>query len=142
MQSLDSHIKNTGAMDGFILGAVDAVATVQVGELAIAGDSEMATNPTVGTTNSAPESGSSSSELEQIMRMAAELKTSQLVATPEIVKAIAAQMSEEDLPSDLQTIVKNSRESAIPKFQPVQVATQMLDQWRSRQNGNQQTATV
>lgn len=140
MQRLDQHIKESGTMDGFIVGRVEPEGS-ESGELALA-------QPSAGLANESSELAGEMPPVqpteefqpgidEQLIRMAAELKTQQLIATPEIVRAIATQMTEEDLPDDLRSVVQNARESVAPKFQPAQVASQMLNQWRSRQSGNQ-----
>ncbi len=75
-------------------------------------------------------------DLNQIMRSAAELKAREL-AMPDLVKrAVADRMSEEDLPEDLKEKVAAVREAANPKYTPAEVASNLLEQWRSSLGGN------
>jgi hypothetical protein len=132
MQRLDQHIKTTGAMDGFILGA----AVEEGGDLAIAGEAGlMGEEPPVQQTEEVQPGID-----EQIIRMAAQLKAQQLAMTPEIIRAIANQMTEDDLPADLKAMVQGSREAIAPKMQPSQLASQMLSQWREQRKSDLVTA--
>jgi hypothetical protein len=124
MEKLDQHIKTSGTMDGFILGAVADVG----GDLAIAGESGLTGEEPPAQRPEEVQPGID----EQIIRMAAQLKAQQLTMTPEIIRAIANQMTEEDLPEDLRAMVKGSREAIAPKVQPSQLASQMLSQWREQ----------
>jgi hypothetical protein len=134
MQRLDQHIKIAGAMDGFILGA----AVEEGGDLAIAGEAGlMGEEPPMRQTEEVQPGID-----EQVIRLAAELKTQQLVMTPEIIRAIANQMTEDDLPEDLRAMVQGSREAIAPKVQPSMVAAQMLNQWREQRHATQELATV
>ena len=71
----------------------------------------------------------------RLRRSAAELKARE-VAMPDLVKrAVADQMTEEDLPEDLKEKVNLAREAANPKFTPTEVASQLLNQWRATKGG-------
>jgi hypothetical protein len=74
--------------------------------------------------------------LEQLIYEAAQLKMQNLSA-PHLVKLhLAQQMSEDDLPSEMQEKVQQVRNAANPKFQPASVASNLLQQWRNRsENG-------
>lgn len=132
MQRLDQHIKASGTMDGFILGAVAQVG----GDLAIAGEAGlMGENLPVQQTEEVQPGID-----EQLIRMAAQLKAQQLAMTPEIIRSLAAQMTEDDLPEDLRAMVKGSREAIAPKMQPSQLASQMLNQRREQRKSDLVTA--
>lgn len=74
-------------------------------------------------------------EVNGLMRSAAELKARE-VAMPDLIKrAIADQITEEDLPFDLKEKVKKAREAANPKFTPTEVANKLLSQWRANKGG-------
>jgi hypothetical protein len=137
MKKLDQHIKASGTMDGFILGAVEGAA----GGLAIADESGLS-----GAASPATETGTGAESVgvdEQLIRMAAEVKAQRLIMTPRIVEAIANQMSEDELPEDLKVMVHQSREAiSAPKIQPAQVATNILSQWRSQRSGNVQEVAI
>jgi hypothetical protein len=124
MEKLHQHIKTAGTMDGFILGAAAEVG----GDLAVAGEAGLTgEEPPMQRTEEVPPGID-----EQLIRLAAQLKAQQLTTTPEIIRAIASQMTEEDLPEDLRVMVQGAREAISPKFQPSQVASQMLSQWREQ----------
>jgi hypothetical protein len=132
MQRLDQHIKTTGAMDGFILGA----AAEEGGDLAIAGEAGLVGEELPMQQTEEVQPGID----EQLIRMAAQLKAQQLAMTPEIIRAIANQMTEDDLPADLKAMVQGSREAIAPKMQPSQLASQMLSQWREQRKSDLVTA--
>jgi len=70
--------------------------------------------------------------LEQLVYEAAQIKMQNL-ATPHLVKLhLAQQMSEDDLPPEMQEKVQQVRHAANPKFQPSSVASNLLQQWRNR----------
>jgi hypothetical protein len=137
LEKLDSWIKEKGKMDGFIeqegqQGAIDG------GALAVSGDAGLS-GADAAAADSEPQSHG---DMEQLIRMAAQLKAQQLTATPDIIRAIAAQMTEEDLPDDLRAVVQGSREALSPKIQPAQIAESLLDQWRSNRSGTTATAAA
>ncbi len=71
-------------------------------------------------------------DLNQLVRSAAELKAQHL-AMPDLVKLqLASQMGEEDLPDDLKAKVAAAREAANPKYQPANLAANLLGQWRKQ----------
>ena len=82
-----------------------------------------------------PEQPTEQFDVNGLMRGAAELKARE-VAMPDLVKrAVADQMTEEDLPEDLKEKVNLAREAANPKFTPTEVASQLLSQWRATKGG-------
>ena len=82
-----------------------------------------------------PEQPTEQFNVNGLMRGAAELKARE-VAMPDLVKrAVADQMTEEDLPLDLKEKVNLAREAANPKFTPAEVASQLLSQWRATKGG-------
>ena len=82
-----------------------------------------------------PEQPTEQFDIDGLVRDAAELKARE-VAMPDLVKrAVADQMTEEDLPEDLKEKVDLAREAANPKFTPTEVASQLLSQWRSAKGG-------
>jgi hypothetical protein len=127
LQRLGEHIQQTGKMQGFLDGN---------GDLALAAESSILN----AAATPAPQDEPVQPGMEdEIIRMAAELKGQQLVMMPLVVQELASRMTYEDLPPDVRAKVDSVRESASPKFQPSQVASSILDQWRNR---NQQPATV
>ncbi len=75
-------------------------------------------------------------DLNQIMREAAELKARELAMPHLVKKAVAERMTEDDLPEDLKEKVAAVREAANPKYTPAEVASNLLEQWRSSLGGN------
>ena len=69
------------------------------------------------------------------MRSAAELKARELAMPHLVKKAVAERMTEDDLPDDLKEKVAAVREAANPKYTPAEVASNLLEQWRSSQGG-------
>jgi hypothetical protein len=128
MEKLGAYIDTHKTMDGFILGA----AAEEGGDLAIAGDAGLVGEEPPMQQTEEVQPGID----EQLIRMAAQLKAQQLAMTPEIIRAIANQMTEEDLPEDLRAMVQGSREAIAPKMQPSMVASQMLSQWRDQRKAD------
>jgi hypothetical protein len=127
MRSLDSHIKATGTMDGFILGAVEGAG----GGLAIAGETGLMGEVSPMQTEEQPmEPGME----ERLIRQAMQLKAKELVTPELVVRALANRLTYEDLDDDLKEEVDMVKESASPKFQPSTVADKILDKFRDRQN--------
>ena len=75
-------------------------------------------------------------DLNKLMREAAELKARELAMPHLVKKAVADRMSEEDLPEDLKEKVAAVRDAANPKYTPAEVASNLLEQWRSSLGGN------
>lgn len=69
---------------------------------------------------------------DEFMRGAFELKARE-IAMPDLVKrALADQITEEDLPEDLKGKVAMAREAANPKFSPSEVATTLLANYKRK----------
>jgi hypothetical protein len=121
VRALRSHVQNTGKMDGFLNSN---------GELAIAEDGNLlnATPPAEQPKEQMDE------QFEELIRAAAELKGQQLVMPQLVVRELAARMTYDDLPEDIKAKVQTVKETANPKYQPAKLATDLLDQWRTRQS--------
>lgn len=133
--ALGQHIEATGKMEGFI------VSNSMGCSLATQDESGLMDEAVVGEVEE--DARIDESQQEQLIRMAAELKTQRLITIPRIVEAIANQMSEEELPEDLRAVVNQSREAvSSPKVQPAQMAANILNQWRNQQSGNTQPAVA
>ncbi len=119
MDELDSHIKKTGKMQGFNNSAL-----VKTKDNNLAESSQEITE-THEDIYVEPEQPTEQFDVHGLMRGAAELKARE-VAMPDLVKrAVADQMTEEDLPEDLKEKVNLAREAANPKFTPTEVASQL-----------------
>ena len=121
MKRLDSHIQETGAMDGF----VDS----ESGELAIAEESNLFTS----TEQEAPQEIplEDEDELQRLFRAAAELKGQRLVTPAMVISALADKMTYDDLPDDVKQKVDAVKESTSPKH-PSQLATDLLNRYRAQ----------
>lgn len=143
LRDLDSHIANTGKMEGFVIAKNDeSEALVRATEDAMLqgngsmGAMEREPADLVGETIYVePEEPTSGMDIDELMRQAAELKARNL-AMPELVKlSIARDMTFEDLPPDLQGKVTAAREAANPKEGPASIASNLLAQYRSNRSG-------
>ncbi len=120
LRALRQHIETTGKMDGFLNSN---------GELAVSQESNILNAAAAQVPQDEPVQPGMEDE---IIRMAAELRGQQLVMMPLVVQELASQMRYEDLPADVRAKVDSVRENASPKFQPSQVAANILDKWRNR----------
>jgi hypothetical protein len=151
MRALRQHVVSTGKMEGFVNSngeTVTAAATpnvevgVQTGQgepspLAIAVESGGILNAAAQSTSDEPVQPGME---EELIRMAAELKTQQLAMMPMVVQELASRMTYEDLPEEMQAQVDRVRAAAAPKFQPGEVAGNILERWRDRNQQQQVTA--
>jgi hypothetical protein len=121
IRALRSHVQNTGKMEGFLN---------QNGELTIAGEHSLldAAEPVQTQDNPMDE------QFEELIRAAAELKGQQLVLPELVIRELASRMTYDDLPEDIQVKVATVRQSASPKYQPAQLANDLLSQWRTRRS--------
>jgi len=76
-------------------------------------------------------------QLDDFIRVAAELKGQQLVTLQLVIWELASQMTYDDLPDDIKTKVETVREAFSPKLQPAQLATNLLNRWRDRKSQTQ-----
>ncbi len=124
VRSLRSHVEKTGKIEGFPnsieSGLVYAEPTDLLGDAV-----NQATQHTTDTADRL--------DLEDLIYAAAELKGHHIVMGDLVKLELANQMSYEDLPDEVKQKVDRIREAACPKFQPAQIASQLLVQWRSQQ---------
>ncbi len=114
MDELDSHIKKTGKMEGF---QSSYLVKTDDNNLVEASQEITETHEDIYVE---PEQPTEQFDINGLVRDAAELKARE-VAMPDLVKrAVADQMTEEDLPEDLKEKVNLAREAANPKFTPWQ----------------------
>ena len=120
-KALHEHINNTGKMEGFVNTNTVTLATTEKTNIEVSPE-EIYTEP---------QDPIAQFELDKLVRAAAELKARE-IAMPALVKrAIANQLSEEDLPDDLKEKVNLAREAANPKLTPAAIASQVLNKSRS-----------
>lgn len=124
MEALGEYIKENNTMEGFV--------NPNSGELVV---SNAAGIKSVESSNPYPcgratEEIPVDSDLEDLIRAAAELKGQRLVMPELVVQALADKMTYEDLPDDVKEKVDAVRNASSPK-QPSQVAEQILAKYRS-----------
>ncbi len=121
MKRLNSHIQETGAMDGF----VDS----ESGDLTIVKESNLFTAPQQEAPQEIPLEDED--ELQRLFRAAAELKGQRLVMPAMVVSELADRLSYDDLPDDVKQKVDRARETTSPKH-PSQLATDLLNRYRAQ----------
>ncbi|MBD1847661.1 hypothetical protein H6F89_30540 [Cyanobacteria bacterium FACHB-63] len=129
MKRLDQHIRETGEMDGFVDSEGGELAPIESANLAAVEGGDLAESiPTLEEPTIENDLG------KQIFREAAELKTSELLMRPVIVREVANRLTKDDLPDDLRQQVERSEEAIRPNFHPSAIADKLLSQIRqSRQ---------
>ncbi len=132
MKRLDQHIRETGEMDGFIDSEGGELAPVNSASLAEVEGGDLAKPiPAVEEPTNAVRGASIENDLgKQIYREAAELRASELVMRPAIVREVANRMTKDDLPDDLKAQVERTEEAIRPNFHPSAIADKLLTQLR------------
>ncbi len=125
VRALRSHVSQTGKRDGFFDN--NSAITVQA---ETSGLDEAAQPVQAATEEEAP----IGDQFEELIRAAAELKGQRLVTPELVIQELANRMTYEDLPADVQAKVDGVRAATSPKFQPVQLADQLLTQWRTQRS--------
>jgi hypothetical protein len=119
-KALHEHINNTGKMDGFVNTNTVTLATTEQTNIEVSPE-EIYTEP---------EDPISQFDLNSLLRSAAELKAREIAMPALLKRAIADQITEDDLPEDLKEKVNLVREAANPKLTPAEIATQLLNKYR------------
>ncbi len=122
---LRRHIEKTGTRQGF---------EAQKGELVVSEQSELTnTNPAeITSTNNQidypqPEEPIATDEMgQQLFRAGAELKAKETAMPHLVVRAVADQLHEEQLPEDLKEKVEATKEAANPKWNPGDLADSLI----------------
>jgi hypothetical protein len=123
VRSLRSHVEKTGKMEGFPNSIESSLAWVEPADLL--GDAVTQATQHTETADRL--------DLEDLIYAAAELKGHHIVMGDLVKLELANQMSYDDLPDEVKQKVDRIREAACPKFQPAQIASQLLSQWRNQQ---------
>lgn len=125
MKQLDQHIRETGEMDGFIDSEGGELAPLESANLAAVEGGDLAEPiPAVEEPTIENDLG------KQIYREAAELRTSELLMRPAIVREVANRMTKDDLPDDLKAKVERTEEAIRPNFHPGTIADRIIEQLR------------
>ena len=133
LEELDEHIKKEGKMEGFdpTNNGFSLVRSDDSNGLGSTNGNGHHPKPEIYVE---PEEPTEQFEVTQLLREAEELRAREIAMRDLIKRKLADQMSEEDLPPDLQEKVRLAREAANPKFTPQEVATSLLQQWRAKRN--------
>ena len=125
VKALRSHVSQTGKRDGFVYGG-----------LVVSSNNELAANLEANNTeenNIYVQKEEPTAKLESdIVREAEELAARGMAMNDLVKLQLASQMSFDDLSPDLQEKVNIAREVANPKFQPADIASQLLAKHRSQ----------
>ncbi|MGI0494292.1 hypothetical protein ACN4EG_21100 [Alkalinema pantanalense CENA528] len=134
VRALRQHCLNGGKIEDFSVRN-DQEPNQQIVD---AGGELVTTEPTAMTAEAEPPQANQAHipadiPLEQLIREAARLRAQELMLPAQMVRAIAAQMTYEDLPDDIRAEVDAVRQEATsPKLNVAAAATDLLNQWRSR----------
>ncbi len=77
-----------------------------------------------------PEDPRDNMDINFLIRQAAELKAREIAMKDLVVRAMADDLQEEELPKDLQEHIENARIAADPKFTPQDIANSILTNYR------------
>lgn len=123
VRSLRSHVEKTGKIEGFP-NSIES-------SLTWAEPADLLSNAVTQASQHAEQANRL--DLEDLIYAAAELKGHHIVMGDLVKLELANQMTYDDLPDEVKQKVDRIREAACPKFQPAQIASQLLAQWRSQQ---------
>ncbi len=137
MDELDSHIKKTGKMEGFNNSSLvknndsNLVQSSDNNSLATGNEDEYSlTSPDeIAVETEEPDDGF---DMDDAFRVGAEIKTRRLAMPNLMALAIADELTEEDLPPDLQQKLNAVREAVNPKWKPEGVAKQYVERMRQK----------
>ncbi|MGF1567507.1 MAG: hypothetical protein ACFCVD_05475 [Nodosilinea sp.] len=116
IRALRSHVVATGKIDGY---EETALATAE--EAGLGGGHQW-------QYEAPPET----SDFERLIRQAQELAANNIAVGDLVVAQLAKQMTFDDLAPDLQQKVAEVREATRPKANPAEIASRILQQWRSQ----------
>jgi hypothetical protein len=133
LEELDEYIKKEGKMSGFE-PSHNGASLVRTDDSNLTASTNSNEKPLTPEIYVEPEEPVDNSELGVLLREAEELRAREIAMRDLIKRKLADNMSEEDLPPDLQEKVRLAREAANPKFTPQEVATSILQQWRAKRN--------
>lgn len=142
MDELHQYIETTGKMKGFESSSFarenNSNPEEEKGEIVKSEETNIVQGEENTLETLEPETQTFNPDLDNLMRAAAELKANDLAMFPLVTRAIANEMSEDELPQDLKEKVNLAREVATPKSNPAQVnliAKNLLTKYRN-QGGN------
>lgn len=119
MRALREHVAAGGKIEAFDFSNSDAAALT----VADAGELDQAAEPVDPTAEM---------DMEALYLEASEIAAQRLTAGEQVVMAMASQMTYEDLHPTTKAKVDQLREASIPKFNPQEVAANLLSQCRQQ----------
>jgi hypothetical protein len=128
LKAFHEHINETGKMEGFPNSQNGGLVKADRNGLGHSNNGKISQENIYVE----PEEPVDNSEVTLLLREAEELRAREIAMRDLIKRKLADQMSEEDLPPDLQEKVRLAREAANPKFTPQEVAATLLQQWREK----------
>jgi hypothetical protein len=131
LEELDEYIKKEGKMEGFD-PSHDGAYLVRADNSNLGASANSNGHHPTPEIYVEPEEPTEQFDLNQLVLEAAQLKAREVAMRDLIKRKLADQMSEEDLPPDLQEKVRLAREAANQKFTPQEVAATLLAQWREK----------
>ena len=121
LQALRSHVADNGTRQGF--------KHPQNGDLIVRESNQIATQENAIEYPQPEEPIADDDMAEQLFRAGAELKAKETALPHLVVRAVADQMGEEQLPEDLKDKVNNAREAANPKWNPGDLASNLINRY-------------
>ncbi|MGB5711202.1 MAG: hypothetical protein WBM44_09875, partial [Waterburya sp.] len=121
VRSLRSYVIENGKRDGFECAA-----------LTVSTNNEIATNPEETNIYVEAEEPESNLDINVLLQSAANLKARELATPDLLIRGLANQMTEEDLPPDLKEKLAAVREAVNPKWTPADLASKILAQHRQQ----------
>ena len=132
LSALRSHVVATGSREGFKYGGGLAVMEeTSLGDVAADGP-----NPTPDY------EAATDNQLDEMVRRAQQLAAHNLVMGTQVVAEMARQISYDDLPDDLKQQVDQARAATVPKANPAEVASSLLQRWRAAQSSSHPSGAI
>ncbi len=124
IRALRNHVNETGKRNGF-----DNSSIVKVDD-----SNELVSNSREAENEIyvKPEEPTVTFDFNQLMRGAQEVKLRELATPDLLIRGLANQMTEDDLPEDLKEKLAAVREAVNPKWTPAELASKILAQHRSQ----------
>ena len=121
IRDLRTHVVDGGKIEEFTISdEATALAVTDSAELDAAGDSMPQSDPQEGL------------DLKMLHREASKIAAKRMTAGHHLVLAMAEQMTYEDLHPEAQAEVDEVRTAGLPKFNPQELATDLLSQFRQQ----------
>ena len=133
LRELRVHVEKTGKMEGFERSKSEQDEAGALVQNLDSSELEQLISAAAGDDVNAE-------DIHRIIYGAGQLKAEEMMLHQAIQQELAAQMTYDDLPEELQTKVRAFRESSGPKFDPTQAASAVLGKWREIRQ--KQKATV